>query len=113
MAKVTKRDNLLAIFAILSDLGNSELSDFVTSEIALLDKRAAAPKKPTKSQRDNAEIKDVIMLLLADVAAPVRATEIAAEMGLSVQKITALLRQLVDDGRVTRHQDKKVVTFTL
>lgn len=65
----------------------------------------------TKSQKLNEGVKVEILATL-DPTEGKRSTEIAAEVGISVQKCTALLKQMVDAGTVVRSVDKKVVTFT-
>jgi len=112
MSKTTKRDKYLAIYAILADAGESELADFVARELELLAKRTAAHRAPTPVQRENVLLKQEICRVL-DARPTARATEIAVELGVSVQKVTALLRQLVTDGYVCRVSDGKVTTFTI
>ena len=110
MAKVTKRERLAEIYTVLADAGRTELAEFVSKEIALVDKRAAAPRKLTTAQRENVTVKQDICFYLNSVTSA-RASDIARELDWSVQKITALLRQLVSDGYVIRETEGKVVTF--
>ena len=109
MARITKRDRLTAIYAILADRGEAELADFVAGEVALLDKRANAPRKATKTQRENIALKGDIVDTLG--AGEATATQVAKANGVTVQKATALLKQLVDAGLIERAQDGKTVTF--
>ena len=71
--------------------------------------------KPTKTQRENEEIKDKILAVLADTEEPMRVNEImgAVEGGYTSQKISALCRQLVEAGKVNKIVDKKVSRFEL
>lgn len=112
--RITKRDNFLALSRVvvnsnISDDEKVRLSEFISHEIALLDKRHAK-SGPTKAQRLNEGVKTDILNTLSD-SEGLRATEIANALGLSVQKVTALLRQMVEENLVVREQDKKVVTF--
>lgn len=107
----TKREQLCAIYAILADAGNTELAEFVAGQIAQLDKRKNAPKAMTKAQLENVAIKIQILDILDEVSESPRATELANEVGISVQKCSALLRQLVLDGGVIREVNGKVTTF--
>jgi predicted transcriptional regulator len=113
---MTKRENFEALLTILdSETARgedvSELVNFVVGEITLIDKRKNAPRKPTQAQRENVRIKQDIFDALTDAEAPLRASAIATEVEQSVQKVTALLRQLVADKLVERIENKKVVTF--
>lgn len=76
---------------------NGELTDEVVAkaaeEIAKLDARNAARKeKPSKKSLENEPIKAKIAEVLTDE--PRTASDIASELGLSVQKTSALLRQM-------------------
>lgn len=76
---------------------NGELTEEViakaTEEIAKLDARNAARKeKPSKKALENEPIKAKIAEVLTDE--PRTASDIAGELGLSVQKTSALLRQM-------------------
>lgn len=76
---------------------NGEITDEVvakaTEEIAKLDARNAARKdKPSKKALENEPIKARISEVLTDE--PKTASDIASELGLSVQKTSALLRQM-------------------
>lgn len=113
MARITKREHFEAILAILEGTDNADLANFVTGEIALIDKRKSAPRKPTSEQLKNAEIKLDIVAVLENADEPMRATEVATVLGFTVQKVTALMRQLVENGTVIREVDGKVTTFRL
>lgn len=112
MAKVTKRERFEEIFGILADNGNTELAEFVAGEITKLDKRAAAPRTLTADQLANIEVKDNIVTVLANTDGT-RAGDVAKILDVSVQKVTALLRQLVLDGAVDREADGKTTLFRL
>ena len=72
-------------------------------------------RKPTKAQEENAEIKAVILEALTAEGATV--TEIQSKdealANLSNQKVAALLRQLVADGKAIKIVDKKKSLFAL
>jgi hypothetical protein len=110
MARVTKRENLEAVFAILADADEVELADFIAGEIALVVKRASAPRKPTKEQLANVGLKADIVEFLA-VNGAQKATAVANALDITVQKATALLTQLRKTDEVVRDEDGKEVTF--
>ena len=71
--------------------------------------------KPTKTQVENEGIKAEILEALAEADEPMTCGEItkALEGDYTSQKISALLRQLVAGGKVTKSTEKKVSRFEL
>jgi hypothetical protein len=91
----------------------ADLTAFIDHEVDLLGRKRATKSGKTPDQVENDAIKATIADVLSEVATGARATEIAAELGHSVQKVSALLRQMVADEVVVRTTEKKVTTFTL
>lgn len=113
---MTKRENYNAIRAIVSD--NAELVAFIDHELELLDrKNSRRSDKPTAKQVTNEETKDIIVEVLTDAADPMTISDIVADdpalAGLSTQKISALLTQLVNDGQVVRTSVKRKSYFAI
>ena len=113
--KVTKRERFNQILAIADVQANEELVDFINHEIELLDKKRTG-KKQTKTQEANEKIKALIVNTL-NGNDPMTVTELLGtgvfEAGTSNQKISALLRQLVNDEVVVKTIDKKVSRFAV
>ena len=111
--KITKKEMFMMIKAQVKD--NAEMVAFIDHEIELLDKKASN-KKATKTQEANVGIKSTILTVL-EGAEPMTVTEMqgaSAELGeLSNQKVSALVRQLVEAGKVVKTIDKKVSRFSL
>ena len=111
--KITKKEMFTMIKAQVKD--NAEMVAFIDHEIELLDKKASN-KKATKTQEANVGIKSTILAVL-EGAKPMTVTEMqgaSAELGeLSNQKVSALVRQLVEAGEVVRTIEKKVSRFSL
>jgi predicted Rossmann fold nucleotide-binding protein DprA/Smf involved in DNA uptake len=116
----TKLTYVSTINAILTAI-NKQSFEGITAEhveklIALgqsLEKRNASKSdKPTKKQTENAEVKDAILSKLSSTEGK-RCGDIAAEVGISGQKCSALLSQLVKTGEVVKTEDKRVALFTL
>ena len=111
--KITKKEMFTMIKAQVKD--NAEMVAFIDHEIELLDKKASN-KKATKTQEANIGIKSTILAVL-EGAKPMTVTEMqgaSAELGeLSNQKVSALVRQLVEAGKVIKTIDKKVSRFSL
>ena len=90
MEKMTKREFFEAVIAKVED---AELKLFAEQEIAKMDERNAKRKNaPSKTAIANEPIKAKIAEVLTDV--PQSASEIAEKVGISVQKCSALLRQI-------------------
>jgi hypothetical protein len=110
--KETKRDILNYVLEKYSN--DEKLVAYATHEIELLDKKASN-KVATKTQKENVEIKDIILSILTDT--PARIAEIQAKndklKDLSNQKISSLLTQLVKEDKVERVVDKKNTYFKL
>ena len=111
--KITKKEMFTMIKAQVKD--NAEMVAFIDHEIELLDKKASN-KKATKTQEANVGIKSTILAVL-EGGKSMTITEMqgaSVELGkLSNQKVSALVRQLVDAGDVVRTIDKKVSRFSL
>ena len=111
--KITKKEMFTMIKAQVKD--NAEMVAFIDHEIELLDKKASN-KKATKTQEANVGIKSTILAVL-EGGKSMTVTEMqgaSAELGeLSNQKVSALVRQLVEAGKVAKTIDKKVSRFSL
>ena len=111
--KITKKEMFTMIKAQVKD--NAEMVAFIDHEIELLDKKASS-KKATKTQEANVGIKSTILAVLGG-GKSMTVTEMqgaSAELGeLSNQKVSALVRQLVEAGEVVKTIDKKVSRFSL
>lgn len=93
--------------AIVNSNVSDELKAFATDAIAKLDARnAKRASKPSKKSLENEPIKESIANLLVDGDARL-ASEIAKSLDLSVSKVSALCRQMVDDD-VLHVEDVKV-----
>lgn len=80
-------------------------------ERALKSVRKANPnavRKPSKHQVENEGIKAQILGILGDGKT---ATQVGAELGISVQRASALLNQMVDAGTVAKAKEGKVLLF--
>ena len=72
---------------------------FAKAELDKLDARNEKRRNtPTKAQEANEAIKANIVAALSK---PMVASEIAAALGISTQKVSALCKQLVDNGTLT------------
>lgn len=111
--RVTKNDRYNQLLAIDEVGANQELVEFILHEQDLLSRKSKADGTPTKAQRLNEAVKSDIVGVLAASDEGLRSGEVATVLNIPVQKSTALLKQLVDAGTVTRETVGKVTTFTI
>lgn len=112
--KKTIRDYFNDVIALAAANDRQDLVDFAEGRIAVLDKKASA-KKPTKTQEENKVFKVEILNVLSEEGMTVSELQAKSEVlgGLSNQRVSALLRQLVSEGTVTKTIDKKKSYFAL
>ena len=112
--RITKRDVLNHIIETYSN--DTMVVEYATHEIELLDKKASS-KTETKTQKENLVIMNTIVDTLVELARPVRITDLQSAneelANLSNQKISALLKKLVDTNKVVKTIDKKVAYFSI
>lgn len=118
--KITKK---MVVEMMLVDehiVANEMFKAYLENELELL-KKKAENKKATKNQEANVEIKADILEVMAHMA-PSTATEIMNAVKsvdtekyatLTNQRVSALLRQLIEDNKVVKSVDKKVSKFAL
>ena len=113
--KITKREVINAMLANEVISANSTWVAYLENELALIEKKAAN-KKSTKTQEENKGIKSVILDTLAFIGSGT-ITDIQNANSdlakLSNQKVSALVRQLMETGEVVKTPDKKKSIFSL
>ena len=112
--RVFRKDYLGELKVLAEDAGREDLVDFCEKEIEKLMNRKTSQ---TKNQKENEGIKETILEVLAGLDEPVtvtdflKADERVAEY--SNQKVSALMKQLVDAGKVEKVVDKKRSYFKI
>ena len=118
MANVTKKEwyGILKNIVEQSDyVDKDEALKFIAHEVELLEKKHSNTK-PTKTQIENQEIKNAILEVLRKAEKPLTVTELMGDDSLenySNQKLSALIKQLVDTNMVTKTVDKKKSYFEI
>ena len=114
MTKVTKKEMFEMLKGVAGVAENADMVAFIDHEIELLNKKSAN-KKATKTQEENVGIKAESMAVLTADGATVSdiQTKSATLSALSNQRVSALLRQLVESGKVAKTVDKKKSYFSL
>ena len=115
--KITKKDNIKGLLALNEVKANKQYVDFLNHELELLEKKAGYKSdKPTAKQVENTSIKDGILAAMVKgekyrITDMLKQFECCAE--LSNQRVSALVRQLLAEGKVERFEEKRVAYFAL
>ena len=118
--KITKKEIVTMMLANEVIAQNEMFKAYLENELELL-KKKSENKKATKNQEQNVEIKADILEVMAHMA-PSTATEIMNAVKsvdtvkyatLTNQRVSALLKQLIEDNKVVKSVDKKVSKFAL
>lgn len=100
---MTNREFLTAISS--AESLTDDLRKFAEDAIAKMDERNAKRNaKPSKTAIENAPIKDGLLALLTDE--PQTTADLAVKAGISTQKASALLVQLLHEGKCTQTEVK-------
>jgi hypothetical protein len=119
--KITKREVVEKMLADSNISSNEMFKAYLENELELL-KKKSENRKATKNQTENAEIKEVILTVLAEMSNGGRATDIMNAVKsvdtekyatLTNQRVSAILKQMVEEDTVVKTVDKKVSTFSL
>ena len=125
--KKTKKDLYMEMVEIFQELGKGEYVDFCNHQIELLDKKSTGSKGLTKIQKENETIKDIILEELAKYQSEngITITELLKQSdvlsnyvtvegkNITNQKLSALMKKLVDEKTVSRTTDKKTSYFKI
>lgn len=120
--KITKKEMFAQVIAMAQGMEVSVSADeivaFAEHEIELLNKKAGSKsKKETANDAENARLMEVIVETLIGSEKAMTVSELMAvntELGeLSNQKVSALMKKLVDGGRVQKSTDKRKSVFSI
>ena len=113
--KITKKEMFLQVIALAQgeeiSVSLDEIMEFARHEIDLLNKKASSKSKKEKANdAENVRLSDLILEVLLDFKGALTISEIMAkndELGdLSNQKVSALMKKLVDGGQVVKSVNK-------
>ena len=116
MKKITKRERFESLLTLSQVQADPGMVEFINHELELLARKNSSEKKPTAQQVANEAIKQAIvdgmerdhLYTITDIQ-----KNVPARAELSNQKISALVRQLKDDGVVVKTEDKRKAYFSL
>ena len=108
---MTKREYFEKIKGIEGVANDAELVAFLDKQIELVSKKRTSL---TPAQKANAELVEKIYEYIVEVNGPVAIADIMGQFeGMSNQKASALMKKLVDAGRVEKAKDGKKTIYTL
>lgn len=109
--KMTKKEMFAFIAETCAD--NAQIVEFCNHEIELLSKRVSKKSGPTKTQKENAILKETLKGLLTDELQSIKEIGESSEelKELSSQKISALLNQMVKAEEAVKVKEGKTVKF--
>lgn len=129
--KITKKDNFATVRAIVENSNVENKADilaFIDHEVELLDKKSGK-SKATPTQAANAVTLNIIKEVLSGLDKPATITELLTDarlqsytettkdgdkvIAMTNQKLSSLVKKLVDAGEVVRTEEKKKAYFSL
>ena len=115
--KVTKKEMFGRLIEIVEGANvedTAALVEFLNHEIELISKKRNGQ---TKTQKANEGLIDIIYNAIAECGKPITITElfeiVKSDEIASPQKVSALVKKLVDAEKVTRTEEKKKAYFTI
>ena len=116
--KLTKRDRFEALLKLSEVQADPAMVEFINHEIDLLSRKNAGNKKPTANQIANDGYKDIIFAeLSANPDKLYTVTELIKNVDglgdLTNQRVSALLRQMIEANGVEKIVDKRKSYFRL
>lgn len=114
---MTKITYVIALETAINAVADEEVKEKLTALKAQIEKKASSEKKPTKTQVENERLKAEIVSALTAIDRPLSMKEIMAEVpaveGLTNQKVTHLVSDLVKASILERSVVKKVPYFAI
>ena len=114
--KMTQKEMFNQIITLAAENGRSDIVEFAKGRIAVLDKKSEN-RSQTKTQKENENLKGLILKVLSNAKAGMTITEIQSKNevlgSLSNQKVSAVTRLLVSDGKVIRDDSGKKTLFSI
>lgn len=118
--KMTKRDYYETLYTYFQEVGDCKripqelMLNFLEHEIDLLNKKNSTEKKPTATQVANEALKNTILDYMEPsigytVTDIIKGVEECSE--LSNQKVSALMRALKEEGKLTKTEGKKTLFY--
>lgn len=112
---MTKMTYAMAIDNAINGKIDEETIERLRALKAQLAKRNAGSgeRKPTKTQKENEGKKAIILDMLAGEPDGMTATEIGSALGVTCQRASAILNQMVNAGDLNKVKNGKAMRFVL
>ena len=118
--KLTKKEMFTMVAKVVensNEKNKAEMLDFIAHEVELLEKKNSK-SAPTKTQKENEVLMAQLLEALAEFDKPITVSDFMKESShevatLSNQKLSALLKKLVDSKKVIKTVEKKKSFFSL
>lgn len=114
--KMTQKEMFNQIITLATENGRSDIVEFCKGRIAVLDKKSEN-RSQTKTQKENESLKGLILKVLSGSKSGMTITEIQGKNevlgSLSNQKVSAVTRLLVSEGKVIRDDSGKKTLFSI
>jgi uncharacterized protein (DUF2344 family) len=120
MKKMTKKEMFAEVIAVVEKVeveNKAEMLNFLAHEVELLNKKSSKSGQ-TKTQKENVLLMEQLVVALSEMEKPVTISEFQglskAEVAtLSNQKLSALLKKLVEENKVEKTVEKKKSYFSV
>lgn len=120
MTKMTKKDWFAMVIAVVENAeveNRAEMLEFLHHEVDLLAKKSSKSGE-TKKQKENKVLTDQLFSALAEMSEPLTISDFQEKSThevatLSNQKLSALLKMLIAEGRVVKTIEKKRSFFSV
>lgn len=120
MKKMTKKEMFAMVIGVVENAeveNKAEMLGFLAHEVELLNKKSSKSGE-TKTQKENKVLMEQLKSALAEMSAPVTISEFQEKSThevatLSNQKLSALLKKLVESHEVVKTSEKKKSYFAL
>ena len=117
-SKTTIRSQFEDVKAVLLSVGREDLADFIDGRIAQTIKKNSTERKPTAKQVENDGFKqDILAWMDADTVYAagdiLKGVPSIVASGMSINRVSALLTQLADNGSVNKTVDKRKNYYSL
>lgn len=111
---MTKKEMFEEVVKVATETGRDDIVEFCNKEIELLNKRYSKERKVSEKRlAERAELAEAIIKVVEESTNPMRTMEIATAVGISPQKATAVLKDLVSDGKLMVDEVKKVKVYAV
>lgn len=116
--KVTVRSQFEDVKAVLLSVGREDLAEFINGRIAQTIKKNSTERKPTAKQVENEGYKQDVLDWMQNgmvyaASDVLKGVPSIVASGMSINRVSALLTQLVDAGSIVKTVEKRKNFYSL